>query len=175
MAGRFLPQRDVDLITRVGRELVGDKQGNKDGLINQECVIYKPSLQESVTNMYGEAAGGKKIYKNGVQMNALIEAEDFDFETTEFGPDANQNATFSFVRQSIVDVNFLPNCYSVVDIDRKNLFYRDTNCWWEDNLDNLYNTAYIYQFNSIGRNPLNRDRNYWMERIYKELYQWIYY
>ena len=70
-----------------------------------------------------------------------------------------------------VDVNFLPNCYSVVDIDRKNLFYRDTNCWWEDNLDNLYNTAYIYQFNSIGRNPLNRDRNYWMERIYKELYQ----
>ena len=29
MAGRFLPQRDVDLITRVSRELVGDKQGNK--------------------------------------------------------------------------------------------------------------------------------------------------
>ena len=32
MAGRFLPQRDVDLITRVSRELVGDKQDNKDGL-----------------------------------------------------------------------------------------------------------------------------------------------
>ena len=54
MAGRFLPQRDVDLITRVTKELVGDKQNNKDGLINQECVVYKPSLQESVTNMYGE-------------------------------------------------------------------------------------------------------------------------
>ena len=89
MAGRFLPQKDVNLITRVTRELVGDKQNNKDGIINQECVVYKPSLQESVTNMYGEAAGGKKVYKNGVQMNALIDAEDFDFNTDDFGPDAN--------------------------------------------------------------------------------------
>ena len=42
MAGRFLPQRDVDLITRVSRELVGDKQNSKDGIINQTVVIYKP-------------------------------------------------------------------------------------------------------------------------------------
>ena len=78
MAGRFLPQRDVNLITRVSRELVGDKQNSKDGLINQEVVIYKPSLQESSVNMYGEAADGKKVYKNGVQMAALVTAEDFD-------------------------------------------------------------------------------------------------
>ena len=51
MAGRFLPQRDVNLITRVSRELVGDKQNSKDGIINQTVVVYKPSLQESSTNM----------------------------------------------------------------------------------------------------------------------------
>ena len=115
MAGRFLPQRDVNLITRVTKELVGDKQNNKDGLINQECVIYKPSLQESVTNMYGEAAGGKKIYKNGVQMNALIEAEDFDFNTDEFGPDANQTATFSFLRQSFIDAEMVLEIGDLID------------------------------------------------------------
>ena len=103
MAGRFLPQRDVDLITRVSRELVGDKQRNKDGLINQEVVVYKPSLQESSTNMYGEAADGIKIYKNGVQLAALVDADDFDFNQEEFGPDANQTATFSFLRQSFID------------------------------------------------------------------------
>ena len=65
MAGRFLPQKDVDLITRISKELVGDKKNSKDGIINQEVTIYKPSLQESATNMYGEAAGGKKIYKKG--------------------------------------------------------------------------------------------------------------
>ncbi len=115
MAGRFLPQRDVDLITRVTRELVGDKQNSKDGLINQECVVYKPSLQESVVNMYGEGAGGKKVYKNGVQMNALIAAEDFDFNQDEFGPDANQTVVFSFLRQSFIDASMVLELGDLID------------------------------------------------------------
>ena len=115
MAGRFLPQSDVNLITRVTRELVGDKQNNKDGIINQECVVYKPSLQESVTNMYGEAAGGKKVYKDGVQMNALIDAEDFDFNQEEFGPDAGQTATFSFLRQSFIDASMVLEIGDLID------------------------------------------------------------
>ena len=115
MAGRFLPQRDVNLVTRVTRELVGDKQNSKDGLINQEVVIYKPSLQESSVNMYGEAAGGKKVYKNGVQMAALVTAEDFDFNTDEFGPDANQTATFSFLRQSFIDASMVLEIGDLID------------------------------------------------------------
>ena len=115
MAGRFLPQRDVNLITRVSRELVGDKQNSKDGLINQEVVIYKPSLQESSVNMYGEAAGGLKVYKNGVQMAALVEADDFDFNTDEFGPDANQAATFSFLRQSFIDASMVLEMGDLID------------------------------------------------------------
>ena len=115
MAGRFLPQRDVNLITRVSRELVGDKQGNKDGLINQECVVYKPSLQESAVNMYGEAAGGKKVYRNGVQMNALVAADDFDFNTDEFGPDAQQNVVFSFLRQAFIDAEMVLEIGDLID------------------------------------------------------------
>ena len=115
MAGRFLPQRDVNLITRVSRELVGDKQRSKDGLINQECVVYKPSLQESAVNMYGEAAGGKKVYKNGVQMNALVAADDFDFNTDEFGPDAQQNVTFSFLRQAFIDASMVLDIGDLID------------------------------------------------------------
>ena len=91
MAGRFLPQRDINLITRVTKELVGDAKNNKDGIINQEVVIYKPSLQESSLNMYGEGAGGNKIYKNGVQVKCLIQAEDFDYNQEEFGPDYFRN------------------------------------------------------------------------------------
>ena len=115
MAGRFLRQRDVNLITRVSRELVGDKQNSKDGIINQTVVVYKPSLQESATNMYGEEAGGKKIYKNGVQMAALITADDFDFNEDEFGPDANQTATFSFIRQSFIDASMVLEIGDLID------------------------------------------------------------
>jgi len=35
----------------------------------------------------------------------------------------------------------------------------------------LYNSGWIYQFNAIPQNPMNRDRNYWMKRIYEELYK----
>ena len=115
MAGRFLPQRDVNLATRITRELIGDKQSSKDGLINQECVVYKPSLQESAVNMYGEAAGGKKVYKNGVQMAALVEAEDFDFNTDEFGPDSQQNAVFSFLRQAFIDASMVLEIGDLID------------------------------------------------------------
>ena len=115
MAGRFLPQRDVNLVTRVTRELVGDKQRNKDGLINQECVVYKPYLQESAVNMYGEAAGGKKVYKNGVEMNALVSADDFDFNTDEFGPDAQQNVVFSFLRQAFIDASMVLEIGDLID------------------------------------------------------------
>ena len=115
MAGRFLPQRDVNLITRISRELVGDKQNNKDGLINQTVVIYKPSLQESAVNMYGESAGGNRIFKNGVEMAALIAAEDFDFNEDEFGPDANQTATFSFLRQSFIDASMVLEIGDLID------------------------------------------------------------
>ena len=115
MAGRFLPQRDVNLITRVSRELVGDKQNNKDGIINQIVVVYKPSLQESATNMYGESAGGRKIYKNGVQMAALVTAEDFDFNQDEFGPSSNQTATFAFLRQSFIDASTVLEIGDLID------------------------------------------------------------
>ena len=103
MAGRFLPQKDIDLITRVTKELVGDKKNDKDGIINQTVVIYKPFLQESRTNLYGESEGGGKSYLNGVEMACLVAAEDFDFNEDEFGVSNNQTATFSFLRQSFID------------------------------------------------------------------------
>jgi hypothetical protein len=115
MAGRFLPQRDVNLITRVTRELVGDKQRSKDGLINQEVVVYKPSLQESATNMYGESADGNRVYKNGVQMNCLITAEDFDFNQDDFGVDNRQTAVFAFLRQAFIDASMVLEIGDLID------------------------------------------------------------
>ena len=65
--------------------------------------------------MYGEAAGGKKVYKDGVQINALVEADDFDFNTDEFGPDANQTVTFSFLRQAFIDASMVLEIGDLID------------------------------------------------------------
>ena len=115
MAGRFLPQKDINLITRVTKELVGDKKNNKDGLVNQLVTIYKPSLQESATNMYGESAGGNKVYKDGVQINCLITAEDFDFQENEFGADNSQQVVFAFLRQSFIDAEMVLEMGDLID------------------------------------------------------------
>ena len=58
MAGRFLPQRDLDVFQRVNKELIGDLRLGKDGIINQQVVLYKVSVQVTKTIMYGDAAGG---------------------------------------------------------------------------------------------------------------------
>ena len=114
MATRYFSQNDRDFMDRVNNELVGDLPSNQDGIINQTIVIYQHSIQETKTNMYGEAAAGK-LYKPGVQTTALITADDFDFQTEEFGPDLRQNATFAILRQSLIDADIRPELGDVID------------------------------------------------------------
>ena len=95
MASRYYPQLDIDTFDKFNKELVGDLSTSKDGIINQEVIIYKISAQDTEVNMYGETSQGK-VFKPGVQVVALIDAEDQTTTTDEFGPDLQQNAVFSF-------------------------------------------------------------------------------
>ena len=64
--------------------------------------------------MYGETSQGK-VFKPGVQIVALVNAEDQTTTTDEFGPDLQQNAEFSFIRQSLVDINFVVEIGDVIN------------------------------------------------------------
>ena len=114
MAGRFLPQRDLDVFQRVNKELIGDLRLGKDGIINQQVVLYKISAYDTQTNMYGEADSGKK-WKNGVKFACLIDAEDFDWNTDEFGPDDQQNVSFHILRQTLIDLSLVPEIGDVFE------------------------------------------------------------
>ena len=37
--------------------------------------------------------------------------------------------------------------------------------------DNLFKSGWVYHFNSIPQNKENRNANYWIERVYKDLYE----
>ena len=114
MAGRFLPQRDLNVFERVNKELIGDLRLGKDGIINQHAVLYKVSVQDTQTNMYGESAGGKR-WKDGVKFACLVDAEDFDYNNDEFGPDEQQSATFNILRQTLVDLSLVPEIGDVFE------------------------------------------------------------
>ena len=114
MAGRYYPQKDIDTFDKFNKELVGDLYSGQDGVINQQVVIYKLSVYDTEINMYGETADGK-IYKPGVQVTALIAADEQTTTTDEFGPDLQQIALFSFIRQSLVDISYVVEIGDIID------------------------------------------------------------
>ena len=154
MPGRFLPQRDLDVFTRVNKELIGDIRLGKYGIINQQVVLYKVSVQDTQTNMYGEAADGKK-WKDGVKFACLVDAEDFDWNTDEFGPDDQQNASFHILRQSLIDLSLVPE---IGDVFEWNWAYFEINSINENQLiggqqDNNWSVTcatYRIRFSNLG-------------------------
>ena len=114
MASRYYPQKDIDTFDRFNKELVGDLSTGKDGVINQTVVVYKVSVYDTETNMYGETAGGK-VFKPGVQLACLITADEQTTTTDEFGPDLQQSGIFSFVRKSLVDISFVLEIGDIID------------------------------------------------------------
>ena len=114
MPSRFYSQKDIDTFDKFNKELVGDLNSGKDGIIYQPVVVYKVSVYDTEVNMYGESSEGK-VYKDGVQITALVEADDQTTTTEDFGPDLQQTALFSFIRQSLVDISFVLEIGDVID------------------------------------------------------------
>ena len=114
MASRFLSQTDRNFFETVNKELLGSPRDKKDGVINTFVKLFRLSVENTATNLYGEAAAGK-IYLPGVQLPSLISAEDFDFNTDEFGPDLRQTATFSFEREYLVGLPLVTSIGDIID------------------------------------------------------------
>tara|TARA_Y100001938_G_C8076072_1_gene426170 strand:+ start:1245 stop:1736 length:492 start_codon:yes stop_codon:yes gene_type:complete len=114
MAQRFYSQLDLDTFDRFNRELVGDVVNEKDGIIFQQVEVYKISAKDTKTNIYGETVGGK-VYEAGVQIAALVDAEDQTTNTDEFGPDRVQNVSFSFLRKTLRDIEFVVDVGDIVN------------------------------------------------------------
>ena len=108
MASRYWPTRDTNLAKRFNDELVGNLKDGKEGIIGQDVILYRVSLYDTETNMYGEASEGK-VYKQGVKLPCIVDAEDFNFEYDDFGPDNKQNVKFAFQRAYLVEVDLKPD------------------------------------------------------------------
>ena len=67
-----------------------------------------------------------------------------------------------------IPTKILPRQYSMMDVARKNLIFFHPGHWWQDTLENLAHAAYVIQWNAIPENPMQRYRDYWLERAYKE-------
>tara|TARA_Y100001972_G_scaffold57479_1_gene70620 strand:- start:2170 stop:2655 length:486 start_codon:yes stop_codon:yes gene_type:complete len=120
----FGSNRDFNLLVNINRELLKD-------IIEQEVLIYKLSLSDTDTNIYGEAL--QKTFLEPVKLNCLITRGDQVIDIDEFGPDLGREASFALLKQDLEDINLVPEVgdilmwhedYYEVDTVRENqLFY----------------------------------------------------
>jgi len=69
-----------------------------------------------------------------------------------------------------VELKMLPSTFNLHHMVSKNLLNFGQS-WWGDGLENLYEQAWVYHFNAIPTNKLNRDSGYFLKRAYTELWE----
>ena len=107
MPQRYYGAKDLATIEKFNRELLGEPNIDDCGIIDQFVILYRVSVYETETNMYGEASEGK-VYKQGVKLPCIVDASDFDFNYDDFGPDNRQTVSFAFQRAYLVEVDLKP-------------------------------------------------------------------
>lgn len=93
----FGTQRDVSLVKKINRELLGD-------IINQQCAVYKLNIENTRVNIYGESSGAK-YYQEPVLFNVLIERGDQTYNSSDMGVDYTREVEFRFFRNDLVNAS----------------------------------------------------------------------
>ena len=81
-------------------------------IIEQQVGYYKPKLEESTTNVYGESLN--KFWIGPVLIKCLIDRGDFEWSTDEFGPDNKRSFSFRFLKDDLINANVVPEVGDVV-------------------------------------------------------------
>ena len=95
----FGGSRDVSLFKSMNRELIND-------IIQTEIAYYKLALNETISNMYGEST--KKSYYEPLRLSCLIEKNDQEWSSDDFGPDVKQIYQYKFLKSGLENINLIP-------------------------------------------------------------------
>tara|TARA_B100000212_G_scaffold336807_1_gene310681 strand:- start:1656 stop:2186 length:531 start_codon:yes stop_codon:yes gene_type:complete len=140
----FGRSRDVSLIRKLNRELIHN-------IVTQQASFYKFKLEETRTNLYGEAAG-EKYYDGPFLFNCLINREDQAYPENDIGVGFSQGIEFQFLRDDLKDKNVYPEVGDII-LYQENYYGVDTV------ISNQYfvgkNPSYPNKGSDGSANPLN--------------------
>jgi signal peptidase I len=102
----FTTQRDVSLMRKFNRELMGN-------IITQQCALYQFKLEETKVNIYGEAAE-EKYYNGPFLFNVLINRGDQQYSEGGEGVVFEQDINFYFFRDDLIDADVVPQVGDIV-------------------------------------------------------------
>ncbi len=95
----FISKRDRAFIDSINQELIDD-------IIETPVIIYSLDLQSTKENIYGESA--EKVYRVGLEFNALIANDDQETDDSDFGSNILQRIVCGFHRESLREKDFYP-------------------------------------------------------------------
>ena len=95
----FGGSRDISLFRNVNKELINN-------IIQTEVAYYKFALEQTKVNVYGEAPG--KQYYEPLKISCLINRQDQDWSSNDFGSDVIQAINFLFLKDELKDINLIP-------------------------------------------------------------------
>ena len=87
---KFFNSRDLDFIKTISEEVV-------DYVVEQAVTLYKVSVGETKTNLYGESLG--KVWRAPSTVMAIVDREPINIVYEGFGPDKKGLVEFRFNRQ----------------------------------------------------------------------------
>lgn len=97
--------RDVATFKIFTKELVED-------IISQQVGYYKIKLQDTPTNIYGEAL--TKYFIGPVLIPVLLVRGEFGTVSTDYGPDTERNVDFRFFKDHLIEANIVPEVGDVI-------------------------------------------------------------
>lgn len=98
-------RRDVLLMKSINRELIHD-------VIEQQIGYYKPKIDQTNTNIYGESLN--KFWLGPVLIPCLILRGDYNWSTDQFGPDTKRAFEFRFLKDDLKCANVISEVGDVI-------------------------------------------------------------
>lgn len=114
----FGSTRDVATFKIFTKEIVED-------IVSQQVGYYKIKLEDTPTNIYGEAL--TKYYIGPVLIPVLIVRGDFGTFSTDYGPDTRRDVDFRFFKDHLIEANIVPEVGDVIMYDEVYYEINNTN------------------------------------------------
>ena len=94
---KFFNAKDLDFIKTISEEIV-------DYVVEQAVTLFKVSVGETKTNLYGESLG--KVWRAPSTLMCIVDREPINIVYEGFGPDKQGLVEFRFNRQRIRDTSY---------------------------------------------------------------------
>ena len=111
----FGGSRDISLFHNLNKELIND-------IIQTEIAYYKFALEQTKSNVYGEAPG--KNFYEPLKVACLIDKSDQAWSSDAFGSDVNQSISFQFLKNELKNINLIPEVGDIL-LFRNNFYEID--------------------------------------------------